>query len=236
MHLSTVTLLSLAFPPGVSPGAPSATLAESKTSADTQLVVPSEVLDLARAKRKFEREDIGLVTRAMHRRGIDTFVLRIDPASGDVILTTEKEGVAHFDVKPGSCPNPLTINGLGAAASLPGGVLGNAFDVTQVSLDSVRLQRPPPAGFLTGAQVAPILITLADVGTPFHGETPCECAALGTDGILDINVHFNKTEVIGVLELGTEPTGASIPLQVVGLGIGEDTMFAATDCVRIQRR
>ena len=214
MHLSHATLLSLALPLALSEGTPSvpapkATVAAPapKTAAAAELVIPSEVLELARAKRVFDQEDVGLVTRVMHQRGVDNFVLRVDPTSGEVSLTTDENGVPHLDIKPGSCPNPLQLNGAGLVAGLPTGVIGNAFDVTQVSLPSTRLQRPPPAGFMTEAQVAPIHINLTDVGTPFHAENPCDCAALGPDGILDINAIYNKADVISILELGGEANG-----------------------------
>src|SRR4029079_12373540 len=131
------------------------------------------------------------VTRVMHNKGVDDFVCTIDPLTGDVDVNTDTKHIPHFALKPGSCPNPIQIRGGGAAATLPGGILGNGFDVTQGDLPSVRMQRPPPGAFLFDAQVVPIPLTLADVGTPFDPQSPCDCAALGPDGILDINVQFD---------------------------------------------
>jgi hypothetical protein len=41
--------------------------------------------------------------------------------------------------------------------------------------------------------------------------------------------------VITILELGSESPGSSVPLQVVGLSKDNESIFAAVDCVRIQR-
>jgi hypothetical protein len=244
MHLSHATLVSLALPLaalGMLLGSPASVAPISNagsnagSSAPTAFVAPSEVLELARSKRRFEQEDLGLITRAMHRAGVDQFVIKVDPNSGDVSINTEKDHVAHLDIKPGSCPNPIQLRGANAAATVSTGVLGNAFDVTQVNLGSVRMQRPPPAAFMFDAQVIPIHVTLSDVGTPFHGDSPCDCAAFGPDGILDINVQYNKSDFITVLKLDAETIGSNVPLQVVGISKDAETIFAAVDCVRIQR-
>lgn len=206
----------------------------SPKSAGT-MAAPAELLEIVRGKRKFAQEDIQLVTRIMRRAGVQDFVVRLNADSGEVSISTMPEETAHMDIKPGSCPNPLPIRGGGAAATFPTGILGNAFNVTDVDLGSIRLQRGNPVGFLTEEQVVPAHITLVDVGTPFVGG-PCECAALGPDGKLDLNIQYNKQEVIDVLSLAGESDGSSVPLTAVGLTESSDAIFAATDCVRIQRR
>jgi hypothetical protein len=210
MHVSQAALLSIVLPLALVtvPGATTGGAPKSKENA--RVVAPQEVLDLGRFKRRFDQEDIPLVTRALHNQGIDNFLCTIDPQTGDVDVSTDEKHIPHFDLKPGSCPNPIQIRGGGAAATLPGGVLGNGFDVTQVDL------------------------TFVDVGTPFDPKSPCECAALGPDGILDINVLFDKSDAITILKLDHEADGSSIPLQIVGLGIGSNSIFAATDCAWIQ--
>jgi hypothetical protein len=235
MHVSHAALLSLVIPLAMTSGSALPTGERPKAGAAPAFVVPSEVLELARSKRRFDQEDLPLITRVMHRAGVDDFVLKIDPSSGDVSVNTETKSTPHLDIKPGSCPNPISIRAGDAAATVSTGVLGNGFDVTQVDLGSTRLQRPPPAAFLTEKQVVPSRIGLADVGTPFDPESPCDCAAFGPDGILDINVQYNKSDVVNILELASEPLGSSVPLQVVGITKDVLTVFAAVDCVRIQR-
>ena len=236
MHVSQAAILSLALPLALVT-VPAATSTDSpKPDESARVVVPQEILELGKLKRRFDQEDIPLVTSVLHHRGIDNFVCRIDPQTGDVDINTNTKSTPHFDLKPGSCPNPIQIHGGGAAATLPGGILGNGFDVTQVDLPSVRLQRPPPGAFLFDAQVVPLRISFADVGTPFDPQSPCDCAALGPDGILDINVQFNRTDAITILKLDHEADGTSVPLQIVGLNTGASLMFGAVDCGRIQQR
>jgi hypothetical protein len=235
MYLSQATLLSFALPLALVT-VPSATSGDStKTDESVRVVVPQEILEIAKLKRHFDQEDIPLVTSVLHHRGIDNFVLTIDPTSGDVGVNTNTKSTPHFDLKPGSCPNPIQIRG-GAASTLPGGILGNGFDVTQTDLGTVRLQRPPPTAFLFDAQVVPIRIGFQDVGTPFDPKFPCECAALGPDGILDINVLFNKSDAVTILKLDHEVDGTFVPLQIVGLNTNANVMFGAVDCGLIQQR
>jgi hypothetical protein len=198
---------------------------------------PAEVLEILQGKRKFAQEDIPLVVRVMHRAGYDNFLVSIDPSSGDVTVNTGKDVTPHLDIKPGSCPNPLQVGpGGGVATTVATGVLGNAFDVTQTDLGSVRLSRNVPVSFMTTAEVTPVHITFADVGTPFNATQPCDCAALGPDGILDLNVQYNKRDLVDTLGLASDPEGASVPLQVTGLMTGGESIFSAVDCVRIQHR
>ena len=195
--------------------------------------VPAELLKVVQGKRRFTEEDIPVVVEAMHRAGIENFVCRIDPASGEVSVALHDDLTPHLDIKPGSCPNPIQIRGGGVAAPLPTGVLGNAFDVTQVDINTVRMSRGSPAGMF-GAEVAPTHITFADVGTPFDGKD-CQCAALGPDGILDLSLQYDKQQVINALGLGGDPDGADVPLRTTGLVSGGVAVFSAVDCVRIQQ-
>jgi hypothetical protein len=197
---------------------------------------PAELVRIIQGKRQFTEEDVPVVVDVMHRAGIDQFVCRIDPSNGQLLVALHDELTPHLDIKPGSCPNPLQIRGGGGAlAALPTGILGNAFDVTQVDLGSVRLGRAAPQAGMTGLEVVPNHITFADVGAPFDG-SQCNCAAFGPDGILDILVQYNKQQVIDVLGLGSEPDGNSVPLRTTGLAGGGSAVFSAVDCVRIQQQ
>ena len=119
--------------------------------------VPAELQRALHGKQRFTEEDIPLVVDAMHRAGVDQFVCKIDPAGGGVSVFLGNELTPHLDIKPGSCPNPLQIHGGGGAAALvPTGLLGNAFDVTHVDLGSVRMSNGSPFSFATGPQIAQI--------------------------------------------------------------------------------
>jgi hypothetical protein len=141
MHVS---LSFLALPLALTAG--SASPAEPSPKAAPAFVVPSEIMELAKSKRRFDQEDIPLITRVMHRGGVDNFVLKIDPSSGDVSVNTETKSTPHLDIKPGSCPNPLPLRGGGAAAQLPTGVLGNGFrrHAGRPRVDPLPAGRPRP--------------------------------------------------------------------------------------------
>jgi hypothetical protein len=195
---------------------------------------PPELVRALQGKRRFTQDDVPIVVDAMHRAGIDQFVCKIDPSSGAVNMFLGNDLTPHLDIKPGSCPNPLQIHGGGAAALVPTGLLGNAFDVTQVDLNSVRMSRGSSFSMATGNQVAPIHVVLADVGTPFDG-SQCDCAALGPDGVLDILIQYDKQGLIDGLGLGGDADGSSVPLRTTGLVGDGCEVFSAIDCVRIQQ-
>jgi hypothetical protein len=96
-----------------------------------------------------------------------------------------------FDVKPGSCPNPVNLNSAGA---LPVAVLGTAdFDVMKIDPISIRLEG-----------VAPIRSSLEDVATPFDpftGKEHCsqDCSGDGPDGWLDMTFKFDNQEIVEAL-------------------------------------
>ena len=103
----------------------------------------------------------------------------------------------HFDVKPGSCPNPINAKSKGV---LPAAILGTSdFDVTAIDPESVSLR-------LKGSDVtvAPIRWALEDVATPFEfsdGKEDCleDCNDMGPDGFMDLTLKFQTQEVIAAL-------------------------------------
>lgn len=136
----------------------------------------------------------------------------------------------HFDIHPGSCPNPLNVNaGSAALVSFPTALLGNDFDVTQVDLDSLTLSRS--VLFQPGPSVPPDHLDFADSATPFEGDL-CGCNAYGADGTLDLTLHFDLQDVVSVLDLDLEPDGTVLELQLNGLLL-DGTPFTARDCVKI---
>lgn len=185
--------------------------------------------------RRFTEADIELVVNALHEARIDKFVLTLDPQTGSTNLELGEDLTPHLDLKPGSCPNSVNVNqtsamASAAAARITTGVVGNAFDVTQVDVNSLRASR---VDLLYGDQgVTPVHFDFSDIATPFIGRD-CACAAVTGDGILDLLVQFDREETVDKLELDGFPTNAQVPIRVTGLMNGGRVMFAATDCLRV---
>ena len=139
--------------------------------------------------------------------------------------------VAHLDIKPGSCPNPVNVRSRGV---VPVAIVGSeSFDVTEIDTDSLVLTRADGVG----AAVTPIarrhgrIGSFEDVATPFDGE-PCDCHDLSGDGLDDLVVKFSTQEMAKLLDLDSESRRAPVILTVSGslLDVSE---FEASDCVVI---
>jgi len=111
---------------------------------------------------------------------------------------------------------------------IPVSILGNKFDVDQVDLGSVALTR---SSFDSEIRVYPIQLNFSDTGTPFEG-AQCECHALGGDEVIDLDLKFDKQEVIDAFGLLEEEDGTFVELKVTGISkqFGE---FVGKDCIRI---
>jgi hypothetical protein len=163
----------------------------------------------------------------------------IEPAGGTLVIIRELFRVPHLDIKPGSCPNPVNVSNGGSEtddgdgawlARVPISILGNGFDVTQTDVTTVTLSRFEPLMSGSGL-VRPVQATFADTGTPFLGSV-CDCHTLQGDGFLDLDLKFDRTEMVEELDLDLEPDDATVRLRVAGriaAGVG----FRITDCIRI---
>lgn len=95
-----------------------------------------------------------------------------------------------FDVKPGSCRNPLNVQSQGV---LPVAILGiDGFDVTDIDPESVRVEG-----------VAPLRWSVEDVATPFEPftgkEDAFDCTEEGPDGFDDLTLKFSRQDVIAAV-------------------------------------
>lgn len=122
------------------------------------------------------------------------------------------------DIKPGSCPNPLNIKGVGV---LPVAVLGTAdFDVFTIDPASVRLGR-----------VAPTLNSYEDVSTPVaDSEDECACTTEGPDGYVDLTLKFDPQEIIAMLGEVNDGDEFSVTLTAKDIG---GLHIKGSDCVVI---
>jgi hypothetical protein len=130
----------------------------------------------------------------------------------------------YFDIKPGSCPNPLNVKSSGV---LPAAVLGTEnFDVMTIDLTMLRLTL---AGMNGG--VMPLRSSYEDVGTPFMGAL-CDCHELEGDGITDLTLKFDTQEVVTGLGLASMPEG-DVELTLTGYLVNGEPITGA-DCVRLK--
>jgi hypothetical protein len=145
---------------------------------------------------------------------------------------------APIDVKPGSCPNPLSVDEKGV---FPVAVLGSeGFDVTKIDPASIRLFRK---GILDPVHVAPLRWSYEDAGIPYPiltGKTDAyDCLEYYPDeygvfdGYLDLSVKFKAQEVTAAL--GEVSDGEVVVLLVTG-NLKEEfggTSFVGEDVVWI---
>jgi hypothetical protein len=126
-----------------------------------------------------------------------------------------------FDIKPGSCPNPINGKSKGV---LPVAVLGtDEFDVTVINTASLRL------GTGMSNDVAyPIRHSYEDVGAPFIGNVVncLSCGEDGPDGYLDLTLKFRTQEVFSIIG----NTSGDITLVIHG-ALTDGTEFEGEDIV-----
>ena len=133
--------------------------------------------------------------------------------------------LAELDMHPGSCPNPVQIQGCGVVPAALVGTLN--FNVANVNRNTLRLARADGQG----QSVAPCHISNGDVAVPFpdHG---CDCHTLTHDGLPDLVLQFNKHQLVWALLLSHEANKSYLPVVITGkLLTGED--FSAYDCIKV---
>jgi hypothetical protein len=126
-----------------------------------------------------------------------------------------------FDIKPGSCPNPLNwkINPNGKAV-LPVAVLGSEYlDVHDVDVSSVRLM----------GDLEPVRYAYEDVAAPPDSAGgDCACTKEGADGHFDLTLKFDKRSVMEKLHAMAEAD--QYVLTVTGLLVSGERI-EGHDCV-----
>jgi len=129
-----------------------------------------------------------------------------------------------LDIKPGSCPNPLNVTNRGV---LPVAILGTAdLDVTQIDVDSLRLEG-----------VAPLRFAFEDVAAPFEPfadkKEPGDCNNSGADGFIDLTLKFETQEIVQALEEVSD--GDEIVLSLSGK-LSNGTEIRGQDVVLILKK
>ncbi|MHC4740235.1 MAG: PKD domain-containing protein, partial [Planctomycetota bacterium] len=124
-----------------------------------------------------------------------------------------------FDIKPGSCPNPLNIRSQGV---LPVAILGwEDFDVNTIDLTSIRL-----------GEVAAVRHSYEDVGAPVLDGNECECDTTEPDGYLDLTLKFKTQDVVEDLINTVDELfkGQILSLTVTGV-LSDEMPIIGTDCI-----
>lgn len=136
-----------------------------------------------------------------------------------------------FDIKPGSCPNPLNRKSRG---KLPVALLGtDSFDVSNVDVATLQLGRADGVG----AAAVPLQgprgprLVIEDVGTPFEGEL-CDCHDAEGDAIDDLSMKFDTQHVVQELLLNDLLPGDTVELVLTG-SLLDGTPFSASDCTTL---
>ncbi|GEM_PF-3192928 len=126
-----------------------------------------------------------------------------------------------FDIKPGSCPNPLNwkINPHGKAV-LPAAILGSdEFDVHDIDVSSIRLLD----------DLAAVRYGYEDVATPPDTNSgDCTCSEGGADGYCDLTIKFDKRSILE--KLHALPEAEQYALTITGLLVSGE-QIEGHDCV-----
>ncbi|MDH4038782.1 MAG: hypothetical protein OEX18_10220 [Candidatus Krumholzibacteria bacterium] len=124
-----------------------------------------------------------------------------------------------LDIKPGSCRNPLNPKSMGV---LPVALLGTGITpVDDVDVSTLRL-----------AGVAPLRSHSDDVSGPGE-DGGCACPVDGADGLADLVLHFETSEIVAAL--GPVSAGDSRVLALSG-ELWDGTPFTTSDCIVIVGR
>ena len=135
-----------------------------------------------------------------------------------------------MDVRPGACPNRLTLDTTG---KLPVLLIGTAaFEVRDVDLDSLRLRRGDGVGLSITPVVGPDGIRARFADESLQPHAPCDCGNAGQDDRMDVMIKFHLDSMIERFELAAEPVGTRIRLRLTGT-LKNGAPFLAQDCLRI---
>jgi hypothetical protein len=122
--------------------------------------------------------------------------------------------VVLFDIKPGSCPNPIDLKKKGVT---PAAICGTEdFSVLDIDPTTVKLGRE---GY---GEIDPIRCNLEDVATPYMNnceDCNCDdrndCHDLKEDGIIDMTLKFSTQEIVSTL-LSDSTAGDVLCLYITG--------------------
>ena len=208
-------------------------------------------------------EPVFVVTVDLNNDGLpDLVTVDVDPALPDTgnltALITNPAPIApllSLDIDPGECPNEIEL-GKQSHKNIEVALLSTIeFDVFEVDLDSIRLQRVDGVGGEVSPQPGQFLFD--DIATPFFGQTSCECApennaqnaqneggngssvpgitlpGMTPDGVMDLMMNFSVLEIWEILQLSLLPGETQLELSLSGVLL-DGTPFSVIDCVTVE--
>jgi len=144
--------------------------------------------------------------------------------TSDLVFTIYRPGemvYVDFDIKPGSCPNPLNTKSNGV---LPVAILGtDEFDVDDIDPATVMLEG-----------VSPLRWNWSDVSTPVTDPTDtCDCTTRGGDGYTDMTLKFDKQDIVDALEAQMPFADREVRILTITGMTYAGVPIEGTDCVVI---
>lgn len=151
---------------------------------------------------------------------IEAFILYLQPlwdGGAAQIDNVELISPMAFDVKPGSCPNPVNIKEKGV---FPAAILGSSvLDVNDIDPTSLQLNGASAKAY-----------QIEDVAGPYTGDEACGCTTDGPDGYLDMTLKFKAEVVTATLMPASFKEQKTLTLTGNML---DGRPFTASDCVVI---
>lgn len=133
----------------------------------------------------------------------------------------------NFDIKAPSCPNPFA---LGANGVISMTIVGTAqHDVADIDPSTMEIW----TAHCDQGPVTPLRYNYEDKATPFIAGPNCDCTTHGSDGILDLNFHFRRSDVQSGLDLGSYASGTYVKI-FVSARLDNGCGILGMDCVRVQ--
>jgi hypothetical protein len=117
-------------------------------------------------------------------------VWHVSTTGTGTVAAMHTPSLVALDIKPGECPNPVSIKKKGV---LPAAILGSrSFDVRNIDLTTLRLEG-----------VSPVRTDFEDVSPPFEPFAPkqdaFDCNNFGPDGFEDLTAKFDAQRVIAAI-------------------------------------
>jgi len=159
-------------------------------------------------------------SRSLPPRGTDPNL------TANQIFIVRVRQLADLDIKPGECPNQITVQTRKRNKGvIPMAILGSAdLDVTDINVSSLNIN---------GAAFPVKAPKVYDVGGP--GPEPCVCGShkcRGRDGYPDLVLQFSQSDLIDALGLDEVRSGTVVEVTVFG-EMSDGVELQATDCLKV---